>query len=491
MTENNNNNRNLKSNLYWNTLIRIPSQVACMAISILVARILYPKDYGISGITIMTIGYANLVTNFGFNQVIIQRGIVNKEVINSIFTLDLAISSLLAVIFFFGANWISVFFNTPECLYTVRVMSSVFIITTFQGIARSMLRRDMDFKTVATIDVMQAVLISGLTLILAINHFHYWSLVFGQLIPLLLFTSAFCIKAKWIPMLQYRHKAIKEIFDFGVWNFLKTQLGFLIDHFDKVIIGKSLGPVSLGFYDKSMSVAIMPNKSLLMNINAVMYSSFSKDRNSMGDVRERFRKSLIVTSIICLPIYIGLIAIAPYFVHGMLGEKWSPMIFPFQIISAGFIFKSFGGLIASLNVAIGEYRNHTIRLAISAIVFIVSCVILLPFKLSGIALSFLIFSFSMIFLTGSLCISKIGVTWKEFISTVSPVLFGSLIMFGILEAVSHFYLREYSLLNLSLLVFMGAIIYLIYLLLIKNEGIKELRKEVLGDLKKIRTGFKD
>lgn len=487
---NNSNNYSLKSNLYWNTLIRIPSQVACIAISILVARVLDPKDFGILGITMMTIGYANLITNFGFNQVIIQRVITNREVINSIFTLDLTISSLLASIFFFGSNGIATFFNAPECSSTIRVMCSVFIITTFQGISTSILKRNMDFKTVATMGVMQMLLVSGLTYILAIYRFHYWALVFGQIIPSFLFTVMFCIRAGWIPMLQYKHSAIKEVFDFGLWNFLSTQLGFIIGHLDKLIIGKGLGPVSLGFYDKSMSIAIIPTESLMMNINAVMFSSFSRDRNAKSELRETFRKSLTVTSVLCLPIYAGLIATAPYFVYGFLGEKWSPMILPFQIILFGFIFKAFGGLISSLNVAIGEYRNHTIRLAISAIVFVLSCVILLQFKLSGIALSFVIFSSSMLLLTGSLGISKIGVTWKDFISTISPALIGSLIMFGILETVSVFYLRTYSILNLSIMVFMGAIIYLIYLLLVQYESIKELRKVVLGDLRgKIGIGI--
>ena len=133
----------VKSNLYWNTLIRIPSQIVYFAISIIVARILMPRDYGILGIVMMLIGYANTFTNFGFNQAIVQKRIVDKKTLNSIFTLDFSISIIIAAGFFLIAGFIADFFRTPECAKAIRVLCPIFILTSFYGLPHAILRRDM------------------------------------------------------------------------------------------------------------------------------------------------------------------------------------------------------------------------------------------------------------------------------------------------------------------------------------------------------------
>lgn len=473
----------VKSNLYWNTLITIPSQIICFVISIFIARILAPTDFGIMAITMMTIGYANLITNFAFNQALVQKVITNKKVINSIFTLDLIISISLAATFFFGSEYISLFFNSPECKYTVRVLCLVFVVTTFQAIPYAILRRDMDFKTVSKIDVFHALSTSILTLIFAINHFQYWSLVYGQLISLIITTIALCIKAKWVPHFQYSHDSMKEVYHFGIWNFLGAQLNFFVRHIDKIIIGRFFGPLSLGYYDKSMSIAVVPSSSLIMNINSVMFSAFSKNKDSKSRLQEHFKKSLTIVSIISFPIYTGLITVAPYFVQSLLGEKWNPMIFPFQIILLGFLFKSFGGLISSMNVGIGKYKNHTLRLLLSGIIFVIMCFILLRFNLNGIALSFVIFSFTQFFLSTSLGISEIGISWKHVIHSILPAFIASMIMFLVVQCLAAYYLTRWDISNLALLSAIGATVYVLILFVNQSKAIVEVRSIIINDIK--------
>jgi len=475
----------VKSNLYWNTLIRIPSQIVSFAISIIVARILMPRDYGILGIAMMLIGYANIFTNFGFNQAIVQKRIVDKKTLNSIFTFDLSISILIAAGFFFSAGFIAEFFRTPECAKAMRILSAVFIITSFSALPHAILRRDMNFKAVSLLEVTQTGLMSLITLLLAIKGWGYWALVYGQIIPLLVITFAYCIKARWMPGIYYNNSLMKQVYDFGIWNFFSAQLGFLSQHIDKFIIGRWLGPVNLGFYDKSKAIAGVPNDSILMNINAVMFSSFSRNQQSKQALEEHFKKALTLLSCIVMPIYTGLIIVAPYFVYSLLGEKWSPMILPFQIILLGFIFKSFLGLIANFNVAVGRYRNHSLRLLAAVIIFTLACFLFLKFGLNGIALSFVVFSLTSFILSVSLAISQINMSWisigRFMLSGALPTFF----MSGIVETISYFFLTRHTILNLILLSTIGAVIYVFCIFIDRSETTKEIRKMILSDIRKV------
>ena len=483
-TKNNDKAGNVRSNLYWNTLVRIPVQILNFVISIIVARILMPKDYGILGISMMLIGYANIFTNFGFNQAIIQRQIFDKKTLNSIFTFDLSISILIAAGFFSTAGFVAEFFRTPECAKAIRVLSLFFIITSFTGIPHAILRRDMNFKAFTLLETMQSGLMSLITLLLAITGWGYWALVYGQLVPLLVITIALCIIAKWSPFIYFSNSLMKRVYDFGIWNFLRSQLNFVSQHIDKFIIGRWLGLVSLGFYDKSMSIAIVPSSSILMNINAVMFPSFSMSQGSKGELKEYFRKSLTLSSIIASPIYTGLIVVAPYFVYSLLGEKWSPMILPFQIILFGFVFKSFLGLIVNFNIAVGKYRNHSLRLLASVIVFILACSLSLRFGLKGIAFSFVVFSCTTFILGMSLSISQIDMPWTQVIRAILPGLLSAIIMGLSVKTVSYYFLEKYTIANLIFLSIIGAIIYLFCLFIDRTKATKELRKMLLGDVKK-------
>lgn len=478
-----NKEKDVKSQLYWNTLLRIPSQVVRFILSIIIARILVPEDFGILAIAMITVNYANLITNFGFNEALIQKRIKDEKIINSIFTADLFISILLVVIILSTSGYIAIFFKSPESENAIRVLSLIFIITTFYGIARAILRRDLDFKTVSIMDITLTIATSIVTLILAMNHFQYWSLIYGQLIPHLIITIIICIKIKWIPALYYSHSSMKKIYNFGVWNFFKTSIEYVTQYIDRLIIGRYLGTVSLGIYDKSMNIAKMPIE-FTSSINSVMFSSFSRDKEYNHELQNKFKKTLSVISLINMPIYFGLIAIAPYFVYALLGNKWAPMLATFHIILIACIFRSFGGLIASLNVAVGKYKIHALLNLLSSAILILSCFALVRFGMNGVSASYLLYCIIVVFLTMSLAISKINISWKTVISSILPGLIGSLIMFIIIKAVSYYSLAEYTLLNTFILIGAGIITYVACIFIDKTESTVELRNGLISDMAK-------
>ena len=478
------NGNNVRGNLYWNTLLRIPSRIFAFVSSIIVARILMPSDYGIMAIAMMLVGYANLFTNLGFNQAIVQKRIKDKKTLDSIFTVDLGISMFLSFLFFVSAGQIANFFNTPECKKVLQVMSLVFIITSFHALPHGILRRDMRFKVFSIIESFQNLLIASTTLVLAFLGFGYWSLAYGQLIPLAIIAVFLSITAKWLPVIYYKHGLMRDVFHFGLWGFGRGQVEFFSRHLDKFIIGKWIGAGSLGFYDKSMSIAQMPNQSILMNINSVMFSSFSKDKEKKEVLQQQLKKSLALTAIIIYPIYVGLIFVAPYFVHALLGDKWTPMILPFQIILVGFLLKSFVGIIANFNIAVGRYSSHTLRLMVAVVIFFLACVILFRFGLIGVAASFVIFGFSLFILDISLAMSYVKLNYLQVVKVLLSGVLPAIVMVCSLSAIDFYFLDKFNLLNLIFRSFLGAIIYFLLLYFDPVQTSIEVRKSILEDIKK-------
>ena len=476
---------NLQYKLYWNTFLPVLSQSFRFVISIIVARLLLPSDFGIISISMIAITFANILTNFGFNQAIIQKKIKDNQLINSIFTLDLLISTFLFIIFLSFAKSFAFFFKIQEAEYAIRVLSLIFIITSFQGIANALLSRDLRFEIISTINLFHTIFSALLTLILAYAGYRYWSLIYGQIIPLAIMTLILCIYSKWQPSICYKNYLMKSIYDFGIWNFLKAQLQYFSQNIDKIVIGKTLGAHDLGLYDKSMSISIMPLDAITMNINSVLFASYSKNKTDLQILRKQFLKSLALISLINTPIYLGLIAVSPHFVLIILGDKWSEMIIPFQIILFSSIFKSFAGVISSLNVSMGNYRLHTVNLLFSTIIFVSLIVILFKYKLIGISIAYLLYCIATPYLTINLARSKLELTWKDILSGVKTGILGASFMFSLVIILMRVYYSDIILINMIILIIFGCLFYLIYIYFDDSEYSNEIKEKLKYDLIKI------
>lgn len=478
-------NRNTRVQLYWNTLLRIPSQLISFIISLLIARLLEPRDFGIMGIAMMLIGYANIFTNFGFSEAIIQKGISDKKILNSIFTFNFAVSTMLAGGFFLFSGFIADFFNTPECRTVIRVQSLVFIITAFPVIPTAILRKNMDFRTISVVDIIHSILMSVITLGMAWKGFGYWALVYGQIIPLILVSIILCLRMRFVPVLGYSHALMKNIYHFGGWNFLRVQLMFISQHVDRFVIGKWLGPVQLGFYDKALTLGTTPYNTFIMNINSVMFSSFSIDKEEIDQLQESSRKIIGLLAFINFPIYFGLIAIAPHFVYCLLGEKWMPMIVPFQIILAALIFRSFTGILTSLNVGVGRYKEHTVRSLIALLVFTSLCITFRNQGIKVISICFMVYCILEIALLTDLSRQVINVGLLEILQPIFPGLLSSLIMFFITVVASNLLFKAYSIFNMLMTMFLGVAVYILCIAMSPSTLTREFRLNLIHDFRRI------
>ena len=473
-----------RSQMYWSTLLKIPTQAAAFVLSLIVARILMPGDYGVMGVAMMLIGFANLFTDFGFSSAIVQKQIKDEDTLRSIFTFNFAVSTALAVLFSLSARFIAEFFKSADCKNVVIVMSSFFVITSFSAVPRAILRRDLDFKTLSLVDTGGAILMGVVTLLLALAHFRYWALALGQLLPTVVTTLYVCIHVRWLPVVAYKHSSMKHIVDFGFWNVLKTQLEFALGQIDKMFLGRFAGLVALGYYDKAMSIAAVPSESYIASLSGVLFSSFSQRRDDREELRNLFKRGLMMISVLSFPVYIGLFIVARYFVVGLLGTKWSPMIVPFEIIAVSYSLRSIGRFLVSVNVGIGEYKAYTVRYFVAGCVFVVLCALLVGYGTSGIAIAFLVFSVLYVALGLQLAIRALDLGWADVLGVCWPAAKATACMLAVTGLLS-FALAGRTLVNLFAISVAGAIVYTSCLAMETNPGFVVLRKLAVADVTKI------
>lgn len=463
-----------KRALKWNTSSRLFIQLYNLVVSVVAARILAPKDFGIMTMGLVVINYANTITNFGFNNALVQKDNLDDSHINSVFTIDFCISILLTGITFFGSLQIASFFNIPEHDMMFKVLSVFYLLTTFDGIPRIILRRSIDYTMISKIDMMGNVFNGIIVVTFALLKYDYWALLLGKIGSQALVTIFLLVKVNWKPKLQYNHQKMKAIYNFGIWNFFRSQIYYVNKYIIQVVTGKMLGAVQLGFFDKAFGFSQIPLDSIGLSINSVMFSTFSRYQKDINELNRWFLNMITLQTILIMPLLLGMYAVAAHFIIVVLGAKWSASVLPMKILCIASALSLYNGGLASLNIGIGHYKQHTIRTVIGSCLLILLALLAVRYGLIYLCIAYLLVSIVWTILSLDLALRHLTITVKEIIVSVFPYLFANFIMLAFVLFLSSNVLVEKNVINLIFITVSGSLLYSILTVLINLSKNRKL-----------------
>ncbi len=371
---------------------KILQRGVALVFSVILARLLSPAEFGIVAIARMVITYANNFTNFGFNTALVQKDRIQSAHVNSVFTFNLTVSVILALLTAGFADQLALFFNNPSVGPVLRWMSLYYIITTFYYIPVAILKRDIRYKTISVVEFVQGVLTSIFAIILALNKFSYWSIVIPALVMPVFSLAIYMRKTRWVPHLMFKHEVMKEIYSFGFWNFIRNQLNLLVAKVDYFVIAKYLNVASLGIYEKAFEFTNRTLSGVTKPISSIYFSTFSRLQGDKTALKQVLFQGISILATITYPLLFGIIVVAPYFVYSLLGARWALSIVPMQILAGAGLFRVLLGIMTSANVAIGAYKIQTQFNMVNSAIFVILCFTLVQQGILAITWAFLVFS---------------------------------------------------------------------------------------------------
>jgi len=471
-----------RQSLIWYTTVPFTIHFVRFANSILLARLLAPSDFGIIGIITVILYYCDSFSDFGFGKAIIQRKKIDRSHYVSYFSFNI----LVSLMFFLSAQvfsgYISSFYEIPELALAIQVFSVLFLITAVSAGAKIKLKRNLNFKLLAIIDGLKVALQMATSLTLALNGFGFWSIISAMLLSNLFALILLLHVAEYTPKFSFDLRPLKNLLHFGLWDFIGAQFKIIGDSADKLIIGKILGVSDLGYYDKALGLARMPNDQISIRLSHISFSSFSRIQNDKDDLEKYFFKIIILNATILLPIFVGLIWVSDSFTLVLLGEKWLPMVPSLQIFAASFVFTSLSNPVVAMNQAIAKVK-HQALIQIVLTIFLVFG--LLKFSVLGIesaALIILAFNFLMFITSYTLLNSTLKFGWGKMVVNLLPPVSIVLGMSLALYALSLFSGLKDDLWYLLFAIVVGGLSYLLLFLIIPFKRLAFLRNRVLRRL---------
>lgn len=376
----------------WGSIERFSMVGIQLIVTLFLARILIPEDFGLIGMIAVFIAVSQSFIDSGFGQALIQKENTTQIDFSTIFYFNFFISALFYSVLFFSAPFIADFYNQPKLINLTRVISIGIIINAIGIVPRTRLTKKLDFKTQTKIG-LSSVLISGIA---GVSGAFYgcgvWALVI-QNVTQRFFSTVFLFKySKWLPNLVFSKESFKELFGFGGKLLVSGLIYQFFENLYLIIIGKYFSVSSLGYYTQAKKLQELPAKTLTSIIQKVAFPVFSTIQNDDIRLRAAFSKGIKITGFFVFPSMILLAVIAEPLVIVLIKEKWLPAVPLIQILAIGGLFYPFQVLNLSVIKAKGR-SDLFLKLEIIKNIFLLLIIIIsINFGLLGLVIGRVLFS---------------------------------------------------------------------------------------------------
>lgn len=332
------NKRKIISSLFWKFFERAGTQLIQFGVTIALARILVPEDFGLVALIAIFINVAAAFVQSGLNTALIQKKDADELDFSSVFWASLGIALATYTILFFSAPFIADFYEQSALTTIVRVLALTLFIDVFSSIQNAYVSRNMLFKKLFFRSV-GAIIPSGiLGVTLALYGFGIWALVCHQFCNAFLAVAIMWFTIPWRPSFKFSYSRFKSLFSYGWKLLLSSLIDVVFTNLRGLIIGKFFSPTDLAYYNRGDTFPFLIINNINTAIGSVLLPSFAAVQNEITDLKRMMRRSIITSTFIITPMMIGLAVMAKQVVLLVLGEKWLPCVPFVQIYCCMYLF---------------------------------------------------------------------------------------------------------------------------------------------------------
>ena len=347
--------RSLVSGVAWTSAGKVAVQAVRWLATLLIARILSPADYGIVGMAVLFTGLVNLVSELGIGAAIVHRqDRLTEDQIARLGGVALLTGLLLAGFAAAASPLVAAFFSEPGVRTVVMVMSLQFVLESIRVVPRSLLNRDLQFRTLALIEVVEGIVLAVATLGLALGGLGYWAIVGGILIHSATGTLiSVRVRSHRIAWPRDLPSILSEV-KFGAHLVLSRIGWYTYSNADFGVIGRMFGKSTLGDYTIGWNLASVPVERVTTIVSRIALPIFSRLQDDRDEFRRSLRNITQALSFITFPAAVGLALVADVFVLVVLGEKWTGAIQPLRILALAAILRSVTPVLTPALIGIGR-----------------------------------------------------------------------------------------------------------------------------------------
>ncbi len=318
--------------LSWSFVESMAARSAQFVIGIILARLLFPEQFGLIGMLMIFMAVSQAFLDSGFGAALIQKQEITQTDICSVFYFNILVGLAAAGLLSLAAPWIAAFYKQPVLTPLTRALSLTLVINSFGLIQNVLLTKQINFKTQTKVTLIAGVLSGIVGITLAVHGFGVWSLAIQQISSAFVRTACLWFFSSWRPILIFSFTSLRELFGFGSRLLASGVLNQTFDNIYLVVIGRLFSAADLGFFTRAKTLNDVPSQSLSQMVGRVTFPVFSTIQDDRVRLKRGLKKALTTLVLVNFPMMIGLAIVARPLVLVLLTDKWAPSIPYLQLL---------------------------------------------------------------------------------------------------------------------------------------------------------------
>lgn len=308
--------------LFWIFFEKIGSQGFSLVVSIILARLLLPEQFGLIAMLSIVMSICSTFIDCGFGAALIQKKNSDSLDFNTVLYTSTIIGAFLYIIAFFCAPLCAKFFSEPQLTAIMRIYTLSFFWTGYNSTLLTYISKRMQFKKMFK-RTMIATIFSGLVgIFMAYTGAGVWALVAQSFIGSILGIVVLQASIEWKPKFQYSWLRAKELLPFGSKIMLASLIGSTFDELKGLLIGKMYSATDLAQFNRGGSIPCLLANNINASLGNVLFPAMSKHGNNRDEIRQMTRRTIQLGSYVQFFFLTTLIVISEPLIRILLTEKW-------------------------------------------------------------------------------------------------------------------------------------------------------------------------
>lgn len=469
----------VRSGVKWGAADQVFQQVLRISLTVLLARLAAPSDFGLIAMAFLVTTAASWITDLGFGAALVQRRNITARHVRTAFTSTLVTGLFLAALTVALASTVADYFNEDRLTLVIIVLSINFPVKGLAGIPRDLLRREMLFKEFALGSGFAVLLSAGAALALALDGQGVWALVAYSVVE----SFGALLAYWWLARRRLGHRfglgfgrsEFHDLFGFGAAVAGSKLVYYGQSNVDNLIVGRVLGATALGLYGLAYRIMLYPIQKVADVIVSVAMPAFASLQGDVPKMRDGFVRGQQFICLVCFPASIGIAVCAPLLVPVLVGQSWLPAVASVQILALSGPRLALNRLNGAVFQACGQPRRELLIALASLALMVPGFLVGAQYGLNGVAVAFTAIGWALLPL-GLIPVARlVGMTARRAVWVLWPIAAATLVMAAASEISRRLVTGTMpDVLALGVVILTGAVAYIGSLLLLDRPLLRNI-----------------
>ena len=462
----------------WSVAEKIGSMLMQMVVSIVVARLLMPEDFGVLAILTFFTALMAVVVDSGFSQTLIRKTEPTESDYKSVFVFNVVTSLVLYAVMTALSPAIAAYYNLPVISKIAPVLFLLLPVNALTVIQNTIFACQFRFATLSRINFASATIAGVTAITMAWCGFGVWSLVAQRLAQVTVKAVLLWWRGDWRCKGRFDFSALRAMSGFSFRLMGTDIISYLYNNIAQLFIGKMHSATTLGYYNQAQKLKELPVTSVVQSFQSVTYPALANVKGDKQKFADSYLRVLAITAAVIAPVMVGMVAVADDMFMLMLGQRWMPTVPYFKILSLAGLFYPISMIAYNVLKVAGDggviLRLEIIKKAIMTIILVLA----IPHSVTAIAWGMVVMAVVELMLNALYSLRFAELKAFDLVCTLLPIALLTTAMYFAVRVVGY-YTADFGLFaRFMLQIAVGVATYLLGALIFRMKFLKDILQSV-------------